>query len=758
MTSLNLSSKTKLILLIVGLVLVLGGGFALSKFTMGQNFSSSAHASEGEALQVIKASADSFVDASKPTANYGTKDTLQVDKEPNVNAYIKFPLSFNTSVPVIRATLRLYTVNPSKFSQQVYTTDATWEESSITYANAPKITGAPVATFDGKDRNTWVEIDVTNSLKNLQSNMVSFAIVDTKEDGFDFASKEKSQYEPQLLIYNKEGLTPVVTPFLSPTAVPGPSGSQPSVAPSVKPSGVQPSGVVPTTVLPTTAFPTTAVPSTVPVVSPITTSGKLYYVSNSGADTNPGTITAPFKTIQKAAGIVAAGDVVVIKSGTYKEAVSISGKKGTPTAPIVFVGESADQTQYPVIDGGDIGFNAGSPTVFTVSNSDWIVFERLKTQNSSNATFLLSNTSYITVRRNVMVIHKYGVQATNKANHTLMEYNDCSQAYQRGLPWTSLKNSKWEGGCYTSFGGGDVAEIRYNYIHDSFNGIYMGKGSRTYQFADANVWVHHNRFERIVDDPFEPETYGVNDHFYNNTLIDTHRLVSLAPIYLGPVYIYNNAQVLRYDITGEAASLGRQNASFKMRMDVDPTGGVWIFNNSIDMNTKGINGSGVDMLIAPLYSFHHLNNAYRTENSYNPVTKTGIVKKMFNGTPQVSANSTVDFDVSMNPIGYTEAHGIQADPGFTDTAHENFMLSATAAARGKSTAVTITTGFSSPNVIAAGDDVGAYRYGSTTARSVPAPARVVPPGCSTDPTCNTTQYAWPPDSRGGVNPPSGPLK
>ncbi len=52
-----------------------------------------------------------------------------------------------------------------------------------------------------------------------------------------------------------------------------------------------------------------------------TPAGRLYYVSTSGDDANPGTATEPFRTIGKAASVAAAGDTVLIHSGIYYEDV-----------------------------------------------------------------------------------------------------------------------------------------------------------------------------------------------------------------------------------------------------------------------------------------------------------------------------------------------------------------------------------------------------------------------------------------------------
>ncbi|MBR7063696.1 MAG: right-handed parallel beta-helix repeat-containing protein [Treponema sp.] len=75
----------------------------------------------------------------------------------------------------------------------------------------------------------------------------------------------------------------------------------------------------------------------------VLTYSKAYYVSPSGNDTNSGTISSPFKTIQKAVDKVQPGEAVIIREGTYAERVKIQ-KSGTPDKPIVirsFPGEQA---------------------------------------------------------------------------------------------------------------------------------------------------------------------------------------------------------------------------------------------------------------------------------------------------------------------------------------------------------------------------------------------------------------------------------
>ena len=64
--------------------------------------------------------------------------------------------------------------------------------------------------------------------------------------------------------------------------------------------------------------------------------GTDYYVSPTGNNNNSGTLAHPFKTIQKAADNVEAGDVVNIMGGVYHEQVYLDNVDGSEGMPIIF--------------------------------------------------------------------------------------------------------------------------------------------------------------------------------------------------------------------------------------------------------------------------------------------------------------------------------------------------------------------------------------------------------------------------------------
>ena len=117
-----------------------------------------------------------------------------------------------------------------------------------------------------------------------------------------------------------------------------------------------------------------------------------YYVDadhSSASDSNPGTQSSPWLTLQHAAGRVVPGDTVRVMSGTY-EAVTFT-VSGSSAAPITFMGES---TQTVIIDGG-MEFNTGTSYMNVsnfslVDNFTWGVFLRGTNQFITLNGFVIS--------------------------------------------------------------------------------------------------------------------------------------------------------------------------------------------------------------------------------------------------------------------------------------------------------------------------------------------------------------------------------
>ncbi len=79
-------------------------------------------------------------------------------------------------------------------------------------------------------------------------------------------------------------------------------------------------------------------PTPAPSPAPTQSSGQQYYVSAAGLDSNPGSQSSPWATIQHAAIVVAPGDTVHVAPGTYAPAVKTT-TSGTSSSRIRFVSD-----------------------------------------------------------------------------------------------------------------------------------------------------------------------------------------------------------------------------------------------------------------------------------------------------------------------------------------------------------------------------------------------------------------------------------
>lgn len=102
-----------------------------------------------------------------------------------------------------------------------------------------------------------------------------------------------------------------------------------------------------------------------------------YYVSPKGLDTNPGSLAQPWKTIQKAATTLAAGDTVFLRKGTYKELVTV-GVSGGSGRPVTFRNYASEK---PVIDGAGKVPPGTSTGLILIQNRSNIVIQGIELRN-----------------------------------------------------------------------------------------------------------------------------------------------------------------------------------------------------------------------------------------------------------------------------------------------------------------------------------------------------------------------------------------
>lgn len=169
-----------------------------------------------------------------------------------------------------------------------------------------------------------------------------------------------------------------------------------------------------------------------------------YYVSPAGNDLNNG-ISLPnaFRTLQKAANIVKAGDTVLVSDSTYVGFDLRSS--GTSAAPITFIANGSNV----IINRR----NAITPDGINIENANWVVIDGFKVINQPRAGIRAALANHITVRNNKCLGNQRWGIFTGFTDYFTAEFNECA-------------NSAVEHGIYVS-NSSDSAIIRYNRSHDN---------------------------------------------------------------------------------------------------------------------------------------------------------------------------------------------------------------------------------------------------------------------------------------------------
>ncbi len=205
-----------------------------------------------------------------------------------------------------------------------------------------------------------------------------------------------------------------------------------------------------------------------------------YCVDPKGDDANAGTESQPWKTIQKAADTLVAGDTVYIKAGTYHERV-IPKNSGSPGKCITYAAFPGHEV---TVDGQGIAFGWGSG-LFHIKNKSGIKVSGLRIVNSAYYGVSISgNASHITIEKNFLRgcqssgIHVWSHRRKTSIDHILIADNEVTE--------TNMKGDQ-EG---ISVCGADTFEVRGNHVHhihkegiDAKEGCTNGKILKNY--------VHH---------------------------------------------------------------------------------------------------------------------------------------------------------------------------------------------------------------------------------------------------------------------------
>ena len=132
-----------------------------------------------------------------------------------------------------------------------------------------------------------------------------------------------------------------------------------------------------------------------------------YYVAANGADSNTGTVDAPFQTIQQAANNTVPGDTVLVRDGTYGHvnAVSCAENCGSNKSPVVL-------------------YNSGTPTARITFKAEHKWSAVLDCEMLCDSYFNLYNASYVTIQDFVITRGYWeAIHSNDAAHHITLQGN-----------------------------------------------------------------------------------------------------------------------------------------------------------------------------------------------------------------------------------------------------------------------------------------------------------------------------------------------
>ena len=179
-----------------------------------------------------------------------------------------------------------------------------------------------------------------------------------------------------------------------------------------------------------------------------------YYVATDGRDGNPGTEQWPWRTVQRAADTLTAGETVYIKEGTYNERIWVQNS-GMPGNFITF---AAYPGHTVTIDGKGIRFDWYG--LFNVKDKSYIKVSGLRVINSSYfGIYVGGNSNNIIIEKN----YTYNTASSGITAWRGPETVNCSDIIISGNEIELAVNGKQQE-CI-SLSGIDRFEVRYNYVH-----------------------------------------------------------------------------------------------------------------------------------------------------------------------------------------------------------------------------------------------------------------------------------------------------
>lgn len=397
-------------------------------------------------------------------------------------------------------------------------------------------------------------------------------------------------------------------------------------------------------------------------VAQASSSGRKYYISPSGNDNSNGLSTnSAFRTLQKAANLVKAGDTVYVMNGTYENGSSsaqfmiLYQKNGTASAPITI---KAFPGHNPVI-------RSKSSYAINIVGSSHILIEGLTLEGSNNSItkeYALQQK----YNRNNPLTKGIGIGINEKSRHVTIRNNKISNFGGHGIHAyrsdyvTIEKNIVARNAWYSPYGTSGIS-TQYNWNSDSVTNKYKMVIQDNIVYENKNIvpWYAVNKITEghgiIIDDVLNTQSGSFGQRYNGKTLVKNNIIYrnggSAVNVYSSPNVdivnntTYQNGQVLETQGLGEISTHSAQQVKIFNNILYAKTGGVVNsmskatniqYSHNLIYNSSKFNGSGSNNIIGRNPLFNDATRGNFALRSNSSAIDTGTSN--FNGVPAASAD------------------------------------------------------------------------------------------------------------------------
>ena len=245
----------------------------------------------------------------------------------------------------------------------------------------------------------------------------------------------------------------------------------------------------------------------VPKQPAFTPSGKVYYVSTTGKDTNSGAAGSPFQTFTQAVSVLSAGDTLQVMPGTYYETMKLT-MSGTAARPINVAGNGAVLALQ-----GSLAFG------IKISGS-YINVSNFEVTGATEAGIAISG-RYVTVANNILHdnVTENGIGKCGTARSWLSALKVGIGGQHITIENNIVYNNCGEGIAITR---GNYVTVRNNTVYDNFApNIYIDNSPYTI-VQDNRVYCTGARLRR---DGTRPTGIGLGEEYYDGWGAQMHDIL-----------------------------------------------------------------------------------------------------------------------------------------------------------------------------------------------------------------------------------------